>query len=125
MPKSPYYEPGLEEPNPNGTDNSLWYRLVHLNPALWRGLVVATVALLASSGVVISDQIPNNLVLFIGAVAAIVQALWTKTGVTPNAKVVSFLPEPIMRPGYIRAGEAVTTATEPAIVRAATQPPTH
>lgn len=118
----PPYEPELEDPNPNGSNDSLLYRLVHLNPALWRALVVSFFALLLSFGVVVSDQIPDSVITFILAVAAIVQALWTKSGTVPNAKVVSYLPEPVRAPADIHAGPAVTTASAADVVAVSTVP---
>lgn len=118
----PYYEPELVEPNPNGTDNSFWYRLVHLNPSLFRALVVSLFALLASFGVIVSDQIPDSTITFILALAAIIQALWTRNGVTANAKVVAYLPDPVRAPAVISAGPAVTTAPPADIVAVSTVP---
>ena len=53
----------------------MWYQLVHMEPALWRGIIVAVFALLASAGVAVNEDIPNNLIGVIVALAAIVQAL--------------------------------------------------
>lgn len=103
----------------NDGSNSLWYRLVHLNPTLWRGLVVAVVALLLSVGVKVSPEIPDNVILFITALAAVLQALWTKPAVTANAKVVAFLPDPVNEPATVCPGEAVTTASDRAVIDAA------
>lgn len=109
--------PSYDEVNPGS--NSLWYRLVHLNPTLWRGLVVATVGLLLSIGVRISPDIPDNVILFIVALAAVLQGIWTRPAVTANAKVVTFLPDPVNEPAAISPGEAITTATDRAVIDAA------
>lgn len=99
-------------------NKGFWYKLVHLDPALWRALVVATVALLASIGIKVSDQIPDNLILFVLAVMGIIQALWTRNGVTPNAKVLAYLPKPIEGPNIVAAGEATTNAPDSKVLDA-------
>lgn len=98
--------------------NSFWWRLVHLDPAIYRALIMAIIWVLASFGVAVSDKIPNSVIVLVGAVFALVQALWTKGAVTPNAKVVSYLPDPA-KPREIEAGDAVTTASDSNILEAA------
>jgi len=100
--------------------NGFWWRLVHLDPALWRGLIVAVVFVLAAFGIAVSPDIPDSVIGLVGAVLAVLQALWTKPAVTPNAKVVTFLEDPA-KPRIISAGDAVTTASDTAIVAAARQ----
>jgi hypothetical protein len=103
--------------------NSVWWRIVHLEPALWRGVVVAAVALLSSVGVVVAPAVPDTLVLFIVAAAALVQAVWTRPAVTANARVVVRAPDPIDQPAKVEAGEAVTEASNKAILEAAADTP--
>lgn len=100
-------------------NDTLWWRLVNLNPALLRGLIMAVVLLLSSVGILISPEVPNSLIGFIATVLAIVQALWTKGSVTPNAKVAVSVPDPINAPGVVEAGDAVTTANGAQIITAA------
>lgn len=98
---------------------SFWYKLVHLQPALWHGLVVAIFALLASVGVVVSPDIPDNLVAVIIAVAALVQALWTRSVVVPEDKVVAYVEKP-WSGEQLKAGPAAPSpATSKALVDSA------
>lgn len=106
--------------NPN---DNFWYRLTKLDPAVFRGLIVAIVALLASVGVAISPGVPDALIGFIWAVSALVQAAWTRQAVTANAKVAVVVPDPVNNPQIIEAGEAIATAPPAAIVEAATANP--
>ena len=94
------------------------WRLVHLNPALWRGIILTGVAVLTSAGVFISPDIPNATIAFIFAALPMIQAVWTRGAVTPNAKVVVAMPDPT-QPDEIVAGDAVTTATSRDIIEAA------
>ena len=94
-------------------------RLATMNPALLRGLVVALVWFLASIGIVLSPNAPDASIGVLAAILAIVQALWTRPAVTPNAKVAVYVPDPINSPEIVAAGQAVTTATSTDIVSAA------
>lgn len=105
---------------PNGV---LW-RIVHLNPSLFRGAVVAVVALLVSLGIVIAPAVPDQLVTAVVAVAALVQGFWTRDGVTPNDKVLAYAPDPLERPGYVLAGDATTRASDKMILAAVRSDPT-
>lgn len=103
-------------------EDSFWYRLTKLEPAVWRGLIVAVVTLLASFGVLISPAIPDALVGLIAVVVPLVQALWTRASVTANARVAVLVPDPVNDPSKVEAGEAVTTATNAEILGAARDP---
>lgn len=107
----------------NNPNDNFWYRLTKLDPALFRGLIIAVIAILASIGVAISPQLPDTLVALFAVVAAIVQALWTRQGVTPNAKVAVAVPDPINNPHIVAAGEATATAPDAEIIAAATSNP--
>lgn len=100
-----------------------WYRLVHLDPALFRGLVVAVVALLASVGIAVTPALPDALIAVIAIVFAIVQALWTKSGVVPNEKVLAYVPDPVNAPDEIAAGSALTGANNDVIIEASRATP--
>lgn len=104
---------------PNEPQDSFWWKLINLDPALVRGVVIAVVALLGTFGILVSDQLSDNLVALLLAILAIVQAVWTKRAVTPNAKVVVRAPDPVNAPDVVAPGEAVTTATSNDIVEAA------
>jgi hypothetical protein len=97
--------------------NFLW-RLIYLEPALWRALIVTAFTLLLSLGVAVSPDIPNSVIGFILASAPVAQALWTRGAVTPNAKVAVKVPDP-EKPDEVTPGDAVTTATPRSIVAAA------
>lgn len=99
--------------------NSVWWKIVNLNPVLLRGAVVALVGLLGSLGILVAPGLPDNLVLVFTAILAIVQAIWTKPSVTPNARVAVAVPDPVNKPEEVVSGEAVTTATNVEIVEAA------
>lgn len=101
----------------------LW-RLVHLNPALYRGFVVAAVMIAGAFGLAVSDNLVNAIVLGLTAVAAIVQAIWTRSSVTANKKVVVMKPDPINRPRLVIAGQAVSTNTVGVLKAAARNPDT-
>lgn len=85
---------------------SIWYKLVHMEPALWRGLIMAVFTMLASFGILVSDDVPNNLIALVLALAAIIQALWTRQAVVPEEKVVVWKDDK----QNLRAGEAVPNA---------------
>ena len=106
-------------PPPLEDRNTFLWRLVHLEPVVLRGVIVSLLMLLASLGIIISPQLPDELIAFLAAVAALYQALWTRSAVTPNAKVVVAAPDPVNRPNVITAGEATTTAHAAAILDAA------
>jgi hypothetical protein len=94
-------------------------RLMTLDPALWRGLIVAIFALLGTIGVTIVPGLPDQLIGLVWIISAIAQALWTRQAVTPNGKVAVAVPDPINAPEVVVAGEATTTATNSEIVAAA------
>lgn len=113
----------MSAPDPNiqrqNGDDTFWWRLTHMEPTVYRSLVVAVVALLVSLGVKVSPGLPDAIIGFIGVLALITQVLWVREGVMPTAKVVTYLPDPVAAPAEIRAGEAVTTAKPYDIVEAA------
>lgn len=92
-------------------------RISSLQPAVVRGVIVSTVTLLAIVGVVVSPQLPDALIGFIGSVSALAAAVWIKPSVTPNVKVLAYVPDP-EEPRVVAAGEATTTAGSAAILDA-------
>lgn len=102
--------------------DSFWWRLIHLEPVVFRAGVVAVVTLLGLVGILVDPSIPDTLVAAWVPLAYIVQTLWTRPAVTANAKVVTLLPDPAV-PHVIAAGEAVTTASNVAILDAAKDTP--
>lgn len=103
--------------------NGVWWRIVHLEPAMWRGVVMAVVALLTAAGVYVAPGVPDTLVIAIVAVTALIQAVWTRPAVTANARVVVVAPDPIAKPRTVEAGEAVTRASHEQILDAAYELP--
>lgn len=100
-------------------EDTFWWRLVHLNPSLYKGVIVALIAVLAIVGVHVSPGLPDALDGLIVALSAIVQAVWVKTSVTPNAQVVVAVEDPHQGGSQIVSGEATTTASDAAILKAA------
>jgi hypothetical protein len=86
----------------------LW-KLVHLNPALYRGFVVAIVLVLGSFGLVVTDNQSTAIVGFVSAAAALIQAFWIRGSVTANQKVVVLKPDPVDQPNVVAPGPAVST----------------
>lgn len=86
-----------------------WWRLVHLDPAILRGAVIAVALLVGTLGFAVSDQTLTAFLTAIGALLAMVQALWTRGSVTPNAKVVVYKPDPVNHPAELAPGEAVSS----------------
>ena len=95
------------------------WRLIHLDPAVFRGAVVAVVALLGAVGIRLSPAVPDALIAVWVPLAAMVQAVWTRPAVTANARVVVLAPDPVGNPRVVAAGEAVTLASNVAIIDAA------
>lgn len=89
------------------------YRFTHLEPSVYRGVVVAIFGVLASMGVVVSDSIPDQLVVLVLAILPLIQAVWTKASVVPKDKVVAYIEDPYARTGRhsIKAGEATPAAS--------------
>lgn len=92
-------------------------RIATLQPAVYRGVIISFVALLASLGVIVSPQLSDSLIAVIGSLSTLIAAVWIRSGVTPNAKVLAYTPDP-ESPRVVAAGEAVTTAGDAAILDA-------
>jgi hypothetical protein len=99
--------------------DSVWWRLVNLEPAVLRGLITGLVGLLGALGILLSPDLPDTILGVWVPLAAIIQALATRPAVTANARVVVEVPDPVGQPGRVVAGEAVTTASTQQILRAA------
>ena len=103
--------------------DTFWWKLVHLEPALLRTLIVAVATLLGTFGVfVASDQI-DAIIGFATVALIVVGGVSTRSAVTANARVVVEAPNPISDPGTVVAGEATTTASSAEIVTAAREDP--
>lgn len=101
----PYNKP--LEVDGNSPQDTIWWRLINLQPATWRGVVTAVFVLLAAVGIKVAPAIPDAAFLVLIAVLPIIQGVWTKHAVTPNAKVAVSVPDPINAPSEIAPGEAV------------------
>ena len=99
-------------------DTALW-RLINLQPAVWRGLVVAAVAIAGTVGLDVAVDLPDNIMLVIIGVLPVLQALYTRGAVTPNAKVVILAPDPVSAPNAIEAGPAAVNSPADEIIDAA------
>lgn len=99
--------------------DSIWWKLVHLDPALFRGLVIAVITVLGAFGILISPDLTDSLVGVLVAGMAVVQALWTRAGVTANARVAVVVPDPVNAPNTVAPGEAATSAPVEEIIEAA------
>lgn len=86
-----------------------WWRLVNLDPAIWRGAVMSVIGLIAAFGLIVNDQTQGAILTTIASILALVQALWTRKAVTPNVKVVVYKPDPIKAPDLVVPGAAISS----------------
>lgn len=93
----------MESKSPNA-----WQRILVLNPALVRGLLVSLAAILATvlGHTVISDDLITAIIDGFVAVSALVGAVWTRGAVTPNDKVVAYKPDPLGAPHNVVVNES-------------------
>ena len=90
-------------------DPGFWWKLVHLDPVLLRGAVISIAALVGTFGFAIGDQKVEAFLSAVAALIVLVQALWTRKAVVPNAKVVVYKPDPVNSPKELAPGPAVST----------------
>lgn len=106
--------------NPAQTpQDTFWWRLTHLEPAMYKAAIVAFFVLLTAVGVHFATSIPDALTGLVAVLVPLVQALWTRGSVVPNDKVVVSAPDPIGSPTIVAPGPALTTAPDAAILYAA------
>lgn len=103
----------------NEPRDTIWWRLVHLDPALLRAFIVAAFLLAGGLGLSFATDLPDTLITFISAFLMLVQGLWTRGAVTANARVAVLVPDPIDAPDVVAPGEAVTTASSADVTYAA------
>lgn len=99
-----------------------------LEPASFRGALVAVVAILGTVGVHVTPGVPEtivNVVTGIVTVSAFIASLWARRAVTANSRVVVYAPDPIAQPRMVEPGEAVTRASDGAILDAARSTPAN
>lgn len=94
-------------------------RFASLNPALFRGLIVSVISLLALLGVAVTPGLPDALMAVISSLSALIAAVWIRPGVTPNDKVVVYMPDPEGLPATVRPGAAVPQTSDARIITAA------
>ena len=99
-------------------DPGFWWRLVHLNPVLYRGLVMGFVSFLGAFGLAFSNEKGEAIVGFITVLLLFIQAAWTRGSVVASKKVVVYKPNPVDEPHVLAPGEAVST-NFPAVMNAA------
>jgi len=102
------------EPN-----NSLWWKLVHLEPTLLRGVLTGLIGLAGALGILITPGLSDTILGFWVPLMAVLQIILTRSGVTANARVAVLVPDPVNAPQKVEPGEAVTTATDRNILKAA------
>jgi hypothetical protein len=96
-----------------------WWRLVHLEPTLLRGVLTGIIGLAGALGILIAPGLPDQILGLWVPLAALVQAMVTRPAVTANARVVVAMPDPVNQPGTVVPGEATTTASNTQILDAA------
>jgi hypothetical protein len=96
-----------------------WWRLVHLEPALVRMAVMAVVGLLGAFGILVAPAAVDSVIGFVMVTLLVIQWVITRPTVTANARVVVLAPDPINQPTIVTAGAAETSATNGDIIDAA------
>lgn len=90
-------------------ENRNWFqRISDLDPAVLRAFLVALAAVLVQvfNETVISDDDVNSVIDFFTAAMAIIAGFIIRPAVTPNAKVISYLPDPD-QPAIVAPGDAL------------------
>lgn len=91
--------------------NTFWWRLVHLDPVLFRSAIVAVITLLAMFGILVSNALPDALTAVVTTLGALIAAVWSRDGVAPMDKVVLYQPDPVSNPNQTVAGPATASVT--------------
>ena len=82
-------------------------RLVTLDPLILKSSIVSGFALTgAVLGVTVADSTVSNIITLVLGLSALIGALVSRGSVTPNAKVISYLSNPLTNPGTVSAGPA-------------------
>lgn len=106
-------------------DPSAWQKLITLEPALLRGLIVSAFAVVASVlNTAFAQGTIENFVNLVISTFALLAAVLIRNSVTPNAKVVVRDDTPLQDEATIVAGEAtVSPAYSMRVAEAATHTP--
>lgn len=99
--------------------NSFWWKLVHLEPTLLRGMISGLIGLLGAIGILVAPGLPDTILGFWVPIMALIQVIITRPVVTANARVAVLVPDPINAPNVVEAGEAVTNSPAAGILTAA------
>lgn len=93
----------------NDDNGTWWQRLLKLDPAIFRGILVAVAALLLQvvGHTVVDDSVIDAIIDIFTGVSAIVAAVTIRPAVTPNAKVVVRDDTPLARVSTLQPGPAV------------------
>ena len=111
------------EPTPAPRD-TVWWRLVHLDPVILRGGLTSVFTILGSLGILVAPGLDDSLVTAWVGVMGIVGVVWVRPAVTANARVAVWVPDPVNRPNVVASGEASPDqASDRAILRAAREDP--
>lgn len=92
---------------------------MHLEPTLVRGVLTGLFGLAGALGILLVPGLPDAILGAWVPSMAVVQILVTRPAVTANARVVVLAPDPVEHPRLVVAGEAVTRASDAAILDAA------
>lgn len=95
-----------------------FWKLIHLNPALWRGVVIAVFALLSAFGFFVVQERQEAVLGLLMALVALFQAFWTKDATMAKRQVVVYKPDPVAEPTKVSPGPAVSSNV-PAVMNAA------
>jgi hypothetical protein len=102
--------------------DNFWWKVIHLNPVLFRTAVVAVFVLAGTLGFhfLAAEAVADAATTLFVSVGALVAALWSRDGVVPMAKVVAYQPDPVDAPSQLEAGPATAPSnSDAAVLRAA------
>lgn len=102
--------------------DSFWWKVIHLNPVLFRAAVVAVFVLVGTLGFHFgaAEAVADAATTVLVTVGALVAALWARNGVAPMAKVVAYQPDPVDAPNLVVPGPATAPAvTDSELLRVA------
>lgn len=90
------------------TSETPWYvRLLKLQPALVRALLVALAAIVAQvmNKTVVTDETVDLVINVFTALSPLLAGLLIRPAVTPNTKVLAYVPDPVQAPEVAVTGE--------------------
>lgn len=104
----------MAQDQPVVTDESPWWqKLLKLNPAVIRGVLVAVLAVVAQvlGHTIVSDGMIDLIINAFTAIAPLLAGILIRPAVTPNAKVETYKPDPVSSPDVVVAGDASSVQT--------------